>query len=411
MFARFIPVCWLLFFLALAPLFAQGTATIAPGAATAAPPGNCYALLIGINAYQHVPKLEYAVHDVSELREVLVNLYGFPAGNITMLTDGNASLENIRRALAEMVNNRRVKPDDQLLIYFSGHGQTVPTNFGGDMGFLIPADADVDLNDLANPSPYLASCLPMDNIWTMLNLCPARHVLLIADACYSGLLAHPRALTIASPLAAAPDELRALRVRTARQVMTAGGKGELANEEPVLGHGIFTAKLLEELKARATKPGDVFTTVQLYAAIKTPVITSTDGKQTPQLDDYNTEGEFLFTVPGTAPPEIPTLTPAPTPTPPTTPTTGSLEITSDPPGAKVAISGVMQPGVTPLTVTGVAARAGDRARDVATGRLCGCGTNGDHHCRGDAGAAGEVDAVAGLAAREERAVRGVGVSG
>ncbi len=41
------------------------------------------------------------------------------------------------------------------------------------------------------------------------------------------------------------------------------------------------------------------------------------------------------------------------PPPPAAPTTGSLEITSDPPGAKVAISGAMQPGVTPLTVTGL----------------------------------------------------------
>ncbi len=311
--------------------------------------GQLFALLIGINAYQHVPKLQYAVHDVSELREVLVNRYHFPAENVTVLTDAQATLENIRRALAQMVNNTRVKPDDQLLIYFSGHGQTVPTEVGGDKGFLIPVDAEVELDNLQNPGPYLTSCLPMDDIWTTLDLCPARHVLLIADACYSGLLAHPRELAIAVPASPAGDMLRELRVRPARQVMTAGGKGETALEDPALGHGLFTAKLLDELKARATKAGNVFTTVQLYVAIKTPVIDGTGGKQIPQLADRNTEGEFLFTVPGSASAgDNAVVQPGP---PVMKDTAAQLRLTTDPPGATVLLDGALQAEKTPCTLT------------------------------------------------------------
>ncbi len=244
MFARLLSVFCLLFVLPLAPLLAQGAAAIAPGSgetpaiapgAAAAKPlyANSYALLIGINDYQHIgKKLAYAVNDVTALREVLVKCYGFPAEHVTVLTDAQATKEGITNALADIANKQRVGKDDCVLIYFSGHGQTVPTPEGGAKGFLIPVDAEVDLNDLSDAAPYLKTCLSMDSIWDTLELCPAKHVLLIADACYSGLLANSRALDAQSDVS-----LQVLASRMARQVMTAGDQGQPVLEPRNMGTG------------------------------------------------------------------------------------------------------------------------------------------------------------------------------
>ncbi len=340
--------CLLLVLLYLAlPALAQGT--IAPGtaasAAQAAPLyANTHALLIGINAYQHVPTLNYAVNDVNALKDVLVTLYGFPAENITVLTDEQATLEGIRTALAQVASKAQVGKDDRVLIYFSGHGQTVPTPDGGAKGFLIRVDAAVNLDDLSDPAPYLATCVPMDMVWETLDLCQAKHVLLIADACYSGLLAKTRTLVSAAPAPTTDLAAQVFAGKRARQVMTAGGQGETTVERAEWGHGAFTYKLLDELRGRARVPGAKFTTLELFAELRGAVMNATDGKQTPQLADKDTEGEFLFTVPG-APIGDNIIAP------PFKDTTAQLQLTTDPPGATVLLDGVAQTDKTPCTLS------------------------------------------------------------
>jgi len=309
---------------------------------------NTYALLIGIDAYQHVPKLQYAVSDVNALKEVLVTKYGFPAANVTVLTDGRATKEGIMAALGALADTRRLTRDDRVLIYFSGHGQTVRLPLGGEIGYLIPCDAEIDLTDLQNPGPYVTSCIPMNTVWEALAQCPAKHVLLIADACYSGLFARTRSLDAPAPDSSA----QVLAVRPARQVMTGGGKGEKTSERPEWGHGAFTYTLLDELRARAATPGAVFTALELYASLFRAVTRLTDGKQTPQLADRDTEGEFLFIVPGASAPAPPTVAPPATPggTVEAVDTTARLRITSEPPGATVFVDDA-EKGVTPCTLS------------------------------------------------------------
>ncbi len=303
--------------------------------------GASHALLIGVNKYPHIPanlQLHYAVKDVEDLRSVLVKSYGFPPENITTLTDETATLSNIRHALSNLADKNAVKPGDRVLVYFSGHGQTVPIPDSGDMGFLLPSDAKVDLNDTSNAGPYLDTCLQMSDVWSRLEACPAKHVLLMADACYSGLLASPRG---ANTLNAA--SLLVWSGRKARQVITAGGKGESSDESAALGHGLFTFQLLQELKARAQEPSSVFTTTELYSTIFPAVSNQTNGRQKPLMAKFQYEGEFLFiTAGGTGKkPQIEDVN-----------TMATAVINSNPPGASVFIDGGNSPvGTTPYTLS------------------------------------------------------------
>jgi len=291
---------------------AQQTKTLAVRPATGILAGqtaytNSYAIIIGVGDYAFLPKsshLDFAARDAGDLRDLLVRSYGFPVENITLLLDEKATRANIETALS-MLSDDKVKPTDRVLIYFSGHGQTVTLQDGGQMGFLIPHDAKVDLAHPENRSGYLATCLRMDSLWGYLEASAARHRLLIADACFGGLLIRGKTLKGEKPNRSVISSLLA---RPALQAMTAGGGSEEAQEDPKLGHSAYTYKLLEELTAQAANPDSVFLASDLAAALKTSVSNLTNGKQTPQFGNYRaTEGDFVFisTAPQRLDPRIP----------------------------------------------------------------------------------------------------------
>lgn len=264
--------------------------------------GKSHLLAIGIDKYRQgaLPRLEFAVKDAEAVSELLQKRFGFLATNCRILENEKASLNSIRDSILDLTEAKRVGKDDRVIIYFAGHGATVKTPTGGVTGFLVPWDADVDPQ---NPTSYLRSAIPMQALWDWLAVCPAKHVLLIADACFSGYLQQRRGEGSLSQLA-----ISSLMKRRARQVLTAGTKDETATELPELGHGVFTAKLLDELKARGGD-GAAFTTSDLYSAVQRAVVNKTGGKQTPQFATVDGEGELIWTGP-----EAPTK-PVPTPMP------------------------------------------------------------------------------------------------
>ncbi|HTQ10123.1 MAG TPA: caspase family protein [Fimbriimonadaceae bacterium] len=250
-----------------------------------------HALIVGINKYPGLPaqfQLGFAVSDAKAMRDVLVQSYGFSAANVALLTDQDATKTAITHALNDLATSK-VQADDRVLIFFSCHGQTVPLpGSAGEMGFLIPADAKVNLGNAGDSAGYLDTCIPMSQVWDSLKLCPAKHILVLCDACFSGLMASSKGLAVSK------DTVDVMLSRPARQVITAGRKGEQTTERSDLGHGVFTAKLLDELKARAKATGQVFTVSDLFASLQVAVSNSTSGKQSPQLGNFDTEGEFLF---------------------------------------------------------------------------------------------------------------------
>ena len=253
------------------------------------------ALIVGIDRYDRLPKeaqLRFAAADAKAVRDVLVASYGFPAGNVRMLLDGDATLKNIRGALDDLADKRTVGGDDRILVYFSGHGQTVGTG-REERGYLIPADAKVNLSDAKDANGYKKTCLPMQEVWDRLDPSPAKHVAVIADACFSGLLTHARAID-------APVGLGAYLTMPARQAITAGGRGQKTWEAEEYGHGVFTYNLVRELQRRAKNAGEAFSLVDLFASVQDPTVKMSKGRQVPQYNPFFTEGQMLFFAPGVA---------------------------------------------------------------------------------------------------------------
>ena len=83
------------------------------------------ALLIGINKYQMAgADLRGCVNDVKDLSAALVEFHGFKKGDITVLTDGDATKKAMQAGIKKLV--REAKKGDVALLHYSGHGSNVP---------------------------------------------------------------------------------------------------------------------------------------------------------------------------------------------------------------------------------------------------------------------------------------------
>src|SRR5262245_12965945 len=82
--------------------------------------GKYYALLIGVQRYQHPSfnSLDYPLSDVRRVEQVLKTQYTFEPSEVSVLADPDR--ETILTALAQLAES--LKADDNLLIFYAGHG-------------------------------------------------------------------------------------------------------------------------------------------------------------------------------------------------------------------------------------------------------------------------------------------------
>jgi len=248
---------------------------------------DSWAVIIGINKYTNWPLLDYAVNDAESIRDLLINTFGFESDHIFLLTDEAATLKKIKDTLSDL--GEKVGKNDRVIIYFSGHGQSLDLENGGQMGFLIPVDGST------RNSRLYSSSLAMSDIKAISNFIPAKHILYLVDACYSGLLASTqKGLSTNDKL-----YLRQITLARGRQIITAGGKGEVSYERPEWGHGAFTYKLLEGLETGLADLNDdgIITSSELGNYLKDKVPRISNFKQIPRFK-YLTEdeGEFVFLI-------------------------------------------------------------------------------------------------------------------
>lgn len=79
------------------------------------------ALLVGINQYPQFPALAGCINDVELQRELLLYRFGFQAQDVLVLTDGQATRQNIETAFVEHLV-KQAKPGDAVIFHFSGYG-------------------------------------------------------------------------------------------------------------------------------------------------------------------------------------------------------------------------------------------------------------------------------------------------
>lgn len=236
--------------------------------------GAYRALIIGINEYQDkkIPGLKTAVNDARALSDVLKTKYGF---EVTLLTDGQATRKAIYQKLRDLAAN--ATSDESILIYYAGHGEIDRVL---NDGWWVPADARA-----GEAETYLDNTI----VQKVMSSMKARHVLLIADSCYSGtLFGESRALP---PLIDDRFYLNLYNEKS-RWGMTSGNKTPVSDSGSE-GHSIFAYQLLKALN-RNERP--YITTQEIYTRIA-PVIANNSEQQplcSPVRNTGDEGGGFVF---------------------------------------------------------------------------------------------------------------------
>ena len=309
--------------------------TRTPDGATLELYDNSWAVVIGVNQYQHWPRLQYAVPDAQAVRDKLVQL-GFPQENIIYLTDAQATKERIELILGDELR-RKLGKNDRVFIYFAGHGQTEDLPGGKQEGYIVPVDGD--------KSNLFSTCISMTSVRQFSQRMAAKHVFYAIDACYSGL-----ALMRSGALDTKDRQyLQKVARFPSRQLVTAGSAGEQVIEQG--GHGAFTSILLIALDGSADKypPFGVLTGSELGNYLQPTVSLETNNEQTPQFGRLAAgEGEFMFVLPELPGAETTAPPPAPiTPSPPAAVQFGHLQVNANAPNSQVYVDGTYRGAANP----------------------------------------------------------------
>ncbi len=136
------------------------------------------ALLVGVNRYR-MPgaDLRGCVNDVVNVKNTLTNVFGFPSGDINVLTDFDATKKAMQAGIKELVKSGR--KGDVLVFHYSGHGSNLPDDNGdeADNRDEILCPSDLDWQD------------PLRDDWlreTFDTLKPGVNLTVIMDCCHSG---------------------------------------------------------------------------------------------------------------------------------------------------------------------------------------------------------------------------------
>lgn len=241
--------------------------------------GRYHALVIGNNDFRFIPKLRTAAIDAQAVAGVLRNRYGFQT---TLLL--NADRYQLLSALNKL--REKLTSEDNLLIYYAGHGEVDRDN---NRGYWLPVDAEADST---------ANWIPSYQITDILNAMAAKQILLVADSCYSGMLTRS-AITRLDTGMSDGDRARwyqAMATKHARVVLTSGGV------QPVLDGGggkysVFAAAFLKTLEENS----QVLEGQKLAQAVTQRVAVSAAASEIDQVPTYapmsfagHEAGDFFF---------------------------------------------------------------------------------------------------------------------
>ncbi len=236
--------------------------------------GNYFALVIGNNNYNYLPKLETPHNDVHKVAQVLEDRYGF---HTQILLDAK------RDDIMEKLNTIRsqLNENDNLLIYYAGHGFY---DRATSKAYWQPVDAHQNSD---------AQWIIVDSITSNIKRTSSKHILIVADSCYSGAMTRSGNSRLGPHHSDHNNYIKKMQKKTSRTLMSSGGN------EPVIDggggrHSIFAAVFIESLQSMER---EIFTTEELfYEHIKESV--AGQAEQTPEYSTIRNSGhdggDFIF---------------------------------------------------------------------------------------------------------------------
>ena len=243
--------------------------------------GRYYAIVIGNQNYQSIESLQTPKYDAARAARILADKYGF---TVQILDDANDI------TMLKTINdlNAVLKPEDNVLIYYAGHGTRLKSG-QLESGYWLPVNADAPPED--------RFWIPNEQITGHLGRLTARRVLVVADSCYSGLLStDPSYLFLNDKVAYSKEYIKFKLPKRSRLLLSSGG------DKPVLdegsgGNSVFARAFLDELEANQ----GILSSPELFSRIRKRVeVAAAKNKfvQTPEFKSIkgagHEVGDFFF---------------------------------------------------------------------------------------------------------------------
>ncbi len=108
-----------------------------------------FALIIGIDDYEGIPKLTGAVPDADAIERYLTIDLGVAEQHIRSLRDKDATRSRVIQELQAMAHDPRIEVGDPIVFYYAGHGSTVqsPHDWGNtDIQLILPYDYSCEVD-------------------------------------------------------------------------------------------------------------------------------------------------------------------------------------------------------------------------------------------------------------------------
>jgi uncharacterized caspase-like protein len=261
-----------------------------------------HVVCVGVNHYidPDISNLRCARADAESFAALIRMRVGEEEHRVQLFLDDDATRKQVTIAVGEDLP-RVVEPDDVVLLYFACHGSREKVS-PPDKESLYLALHDTEYERI------FATGIDMDldvSRW-LERLRKAKLVILILDACFSG---RAGGRTFKGPHLKASKVYRStdrlsiknLDLGQGQVILTAAREDQVAREDDVRGHGIFTYHLLDILKRAPVEQATISVAI-LYDEVVRAVRRDTGGRQVPMLNGNNAAAALpLFGRADTAP--------------------------------------------------------------------------------------------------------------
>ena len=291
-----------------------------------------HALVIWSGNYQHWSKLNNVESEAQQVVKALKQ-QGF---QVTIVA--NPTGENFKREVDDFIANYGYKPNNRLVIFYTGHGTTRHQ----DKGYIVPVDApDPTLDEIG----FLRVAISMENVMTWAKIIEAKHVLFVFDSCFSGTLFKMKSLPNLDN-----SYINTIMDKPVRQFLTAGDAGQ-----EVPAKSIFTPLFIRAIEGEADYTKDGYVTGNELGVYLTQNLSKYTKSQSPQygkIRDVDLDrGDIIFRPPTeTIASVLPS--PSPKPSPISIPTTVATPPPSrqSKPSPRPSVAVVPKPKQTPSPV-------------------------------------------------------------
>lgn len=227
-----------------------------------------YALVIGVGKTQD-PRLTLEVThaDADAMANFLKERAGYPAENVQILTNENATATKIALAFETLCEQVAGDPEATVIVYYSGHGGESHTG----TYYLIPHET--------NPLDLENSAIPMKLFDSWIARLQVKRLAVFLDCCHAGSATLSKELVAFRPKAA---HLNSLRTGSGRSLISSSTEYQQSYVLSQHANSLFTEVLLQLL----SQPGEV-EVLELFPGLRDEVARraiSAGVEQTPRFN-------------------------------------------------------------------------------------------------------------------------------